>query len=60
VTPSTTEKPTQPPPPIVWRKGKNGKDIHYDPAKDRVIASFSSHLLFLMLNNSIRLTFYFC
>ena len=39
-TPSTVEKPTQEkPPPIVWRKGKHGKDIHYDPAKDRVISS---------------------
>ena len=27
----------QPPQQIVWRKGKNGKDIHYDPAKDKVI-----------------------
>ena len=39
-TPSTVGKPTQEkPPPIVWRKGKHGKDIHYDPAKDRVISS---------------------
>ena len=35
---STTEQPTPTPPPqIVWSKGKHGKDIHYDPAKDKVI-----------------------
>ena len=38
--PPSAAEPTNPAPPapqqIVWRKGKNGKDIHYDPAKDKV------------------------
>ena len=29
-----------PPQQIVWRKGKNGKDIHYDPAKDKVYRNY--------------------
>ena len=29
-----------PPQQIVWRKGKNGKDIHYDPSKDKVYRNF--------------------
>ena len=38
--PSAAESPNPAPPlpqQIVWRKGKNGKDIHYDPAKDKVM-----------------------
>ena len=26
----------QPAPQIIWRKGKGGKDIPYDPSKDKV------------------------
>ena len=38
--PPQAEQP--PPQQIVWRKGKNGKDIHYDPAKDKVCNFFQA------------------
>ena len=40
--PPTLDQQNQVPQQIVWRKGKGGKNIPYDPAKDKVCSKYPS------------------